>query len=80
MAAVPNIFLAPGTGFVEDTFGGVWVGVVVSRVIEAHYIYCTLFLLLLSQLHLRFLQQIRFRKLGTPAEGGRKSKVSSSQT
>ena len=42
MAAVPNIFLAPGTGFVDDTFGG-WRGGGSFRVIEPHYIYCVLY-------------------------------------
>ena len=42
MAAVPNISLAPGTSFVEDTFSGVGGGGS-FRVIDAHHIYCVLY-------------------------------------
>ena len=50
--AVPNI-LAPGIGFVEDSFSTDWGGDG-FRMIKAHYILlCTLFLFLLHQLHFR---------------------------
>ena len=60
------IFLAPGTGFIEESFSMDWGRRDSFRVIQMHYIFlCTLFLLLLHQLHLRS-SGIRFQKVGTP--------------
>ena len=36
-------FLAPGTGFVEDTFSMDWGGRVGFGMIHMHYIYCALY-------------------------------------
>ena len=62
-------FLAPGTGFVEDSFstdqGGGWFQDD-SNALHLLYITLTLFLLLLHHLHLRS-SGIRSWRLGTPA-------------
>ena len=61
----PN-FLAPGSGFMEGNFstdrvGREWFGYDSGTL----HLFCTLFLLLLHQLHLRS-SDIRFQRLETP--------------
>ena len=43
-AMVPNIFLAAGTGFMEDKFSMNWGGRGGFRMFQAHYFYCALYL------------------------------------
>ena len=59
-------FLSPGTGFVEDNFSMDWSqGGWFSDDLRTLHLLCTLFLLLLHQLHLRS-SRIRSWRLGTP--------------
>ena len=61
-----STFLASGTSFVEDSFSMDWgFGGWLQDDSSALRLLCTLFLLLLHQLHLRSLG-IRFWRLGTP--------------
>ena len=63
------IFLAPGACFTEDNVSTDWGGGEGFRMIQAHFL-CTLFLLLLHQLHLRS-SGMRSWRLGIPAPGDR---------
>ena len=65
--AVPNLFLASGTGFVEDDFSTHWgrVGSGFQDDSRVLHLLCTLFLFLLHQFHLSS-SSIRFQRLGTP--------------
>ena len=78
-AVLPNVFLVPGTSFMEDYFSTDWGGWCggggggeegwlrcSQDDSSALHLLFTLFLLLLHQLHLRS-SGIRSRKLGTPA-------------
>ena len=58
-------FWAPGTGFVEDNFSTDWVGWWFPDDSSTLHLLCTLFLLLLHQLHLRS-SGIRSWRLETP--------------
>ena len=59
------MFLAPGTSFVEDNFPIDQGGVEFQGDSRTWHLLCTLFLLLLHQLHLRT-PGIRSQRLGTP--------------
>ena len=59
-----STFLAPGTCFLEDDFFMDWVGGWFQDDSSTLHLSCTLFLLLLHQLHLRS-SGIRSRRLGT---------------
>ena len=68
LCSIPKTFWALGTSFMEDSFSmdwGEWRWGIIGDDSNVVHLLCTLFLLLLHQLHLRF-SHIRSQRFGLP--------------